>query len=89
MKTGTLTITDDAANGSPQVVNLSGEGVVQLPIATVTPASIAFGNQQVGVSSASQDVTLSNTGTGTIAMNITNITVVAVTGTGFARVACL
>ena len=80
---GALTITDNAFNGSPQTVSLSGEGVVQLPVASVSTTALAFGNVQVA-STSSLDVTLSNIGTGTTAMSITGI---AVTGPGFSRAA--
>ena len=80
---GTLTINDDALNGSPQTVSLSGEGVVQLPVASVSTTALAFGNVQVA-STSNLDVTLSNIGTGTTAMTINSI---AVTGPGFSRAA--
>ena len=83
MIAGAVTITDNAFNGSPQTVSLSGEGVVQLPVASVSTTALAFGNVQVA-SNTTQDVTLSNTGTGTIGMSITGI---AVTGPGFSRAA--
>ena len=57
--TGTLTLTDNAS-GSPQVVQLSGTGV--LPAPNVSPAGLSFGNQLVGTVSASQPVTVTNTG---------------------------
>ena len=85
VKTGTVTINDDASNGSPQTVNLTGEGVLQLPISSVTPASFDFGNVQTAIAAASaptRDITVSNTGTGTIPMNVA----IAVTGTGFTRI---
>ena len=66
--TGTLTITDNASN-SPQTVSLTGTGV--LP-ATLTPASLAFGNQVVGISSASKAATLKNNQTS--ALTISSIT---------------
>jgi YVTN family beta-propeller protein len=54
-KTGTLTITDDAAN-SPQVVPLSGVGTV----VTLSATSLDFGNQTVGTTSSPQMFTLAN-----------------------------
>ena len=54
---GTVTITDNAP-GSPHVVNLTGTGA---PTPTFTfPASLSFGNQPAGTSSAPQTVTLAN-----------------------------
>ena len=61
--TGTLAITDNASN-SPQTVSLRGTGTA--PQAGVSPLSLTFGNQNVGTTSASQPVTLSNTGSGTL-----------------------
>ena len=55
-RTGTLTVTDGASN-SPQTVSLTGTGVVQVAAA---PASLSFGNQAVGTSSAVKTVTLTN-----------------------------
>jgi hypothetical protein len=62
-QTGTLTITDNAA-GSPQSVPLTGTGIQS--VATVSPASLSFGNQPVGVTSAPQTVTLTNTTSATV-----------------------
>jgi hypothetical protein len=58
-QSGTLTVTDNAAN-SPQQIPLSGLGTgLQLRI---TPASLDLGNQFVGVTGLPQTVTLNNTG---------------------------
>ena len=54
-KTGTLTITDNAAN-SPQMVALSGVGTV----VTLTPTRLSFSSQEVGTTSAPQTVILTN-----------------------------
>ncbi|HKM57037.1 MAG TPA: choice-of-anchor D domain-containing protein, partial [Isosphaeraceae bacterium] len=61
----------DNASGSPQTVNLTGTGVATAPVAGVSPASLTFSNQGVGTTSASQPVTLSNTGN--VALTITSI----------------
>src|SRR5207302_1825477 len=53
--------------------NLPDTGVA--PAVTLAPASVAFGNQQVGSTSAAQAVTLTNTGNSALA-----ITSIAVTG---------
>jgi hypothetical protein len=58
-----LNITDNAS-GSPQIVGLTGLGVQ--PSAVVSPTQIAFGEIAVGTSSASQPVTLTNNGGGTL-----------------------
>jgi FtsP/CotA-like multicopper oxidase with cupredoxin domain len=51
---------------SPSTVALSGTGVA--PVASVTPASLAF-SSAMNVAAAAQAVTLSNTGTATLAIN--------------------
>jgi kumamolisin len=55
-RTGTLTITDNAAN-SPQTVALSGTGTVQ---AKLTPVSATFASEKVGTSSPAKVFTLTN-----------------------------
>ncbi|MBZ5565010.1 MAG: choice-of-anchor D domain-containing protein [Acidobacteriia bacterium] len=69
---GTLTITDNSNNvpGSTQAVSLSGTGIMM--VASVSPASLTFGSQVIGTSSAAQTVTLTNTGN----------TALTITGTG-------
>ena len=57
---GTLTISDNAAD-SPQQVALSGTGAQ--PALSLSPSSLAFGGQGVGTTSAAQTVTITNTGT--------------------------
>jgi len=54
--TGTLTLTDSAAN-SPQDVPMSGTGVAQ---ATLTPVSAAYAKQTVHTTSAPKTFTLTN-----------------------------
>lgn len=56
-QSGTLTIPTSAGN---QVVTLSGTGVEGIP--QVNPSALAFATTNVGSSSASQTVTLSNSG---------------------------
>ena len=57
VRSGAVTITDDAAN-SPQTIALTGTGtVVQL-----SPMNVNFGNQRVGTISPPHTVTLTNTG---------------------------
>jgi parallel beta-helix repeat protein len=57
---GNLTLKDTAVN-SPQTVALAG--TVAAPAASFSPASLNFGAQVVGTTSAVQTSTLSNTGT--------------------------
>jgi hypothetical protein len=74
--TGTLTLTDSDPS-SPQTVSLSGTGAAGSPQALLAPASLPFGNQTAGTTSAAQVVELSNPGTATL----TNIAV-SITGAG-------
>ncbi len=69
--TGSVSIVSDAP-ASPTVGSLTGTGI--LPKISVAPASIAFGDQRVGTTSAPTSVTISNPGTATL-------TVSAITGT--------
>ena len=64
-RVGTVTITDNSITG-PQVVPLTGTGLA--PVASLSPATLSFGNQQVGGASAAQNVTLSNTGAAPLAI---------------------
>ena len=75
-RTASVTITDNAAS-SPQNVSLSGTGQATAgPIVSLSPASLSFGSQSVGASSAPQTTTLSNTGTAPL-----SISSIAITGT--------
>jgi hypothetical protein len=57
---GAITLTD-SGSGSPQVILATGTGVLE-PQASLSLASLGFTGQPVGAASASQAVTLSNTG---------------------------
>jgi streptogramin lyase len=71
-RTATLATTDTAP-GSPQTVALSGTGV---PVGvSFTPASLNFGNQELGVTSTARTVTVTNVTSGSIA-----VTSIALTG---------
>ena len=66
---GTLTVADSAA-GSPQMVALSGTGTGTVTnTVTFSPASLTFGAQTTGTTSASQALTLKNTGTSSLAIS--------------------
>ena len=67
IRAATLTVTD---GGGVQTVALAGTGVA--PSASGSPTVLAFGNVGVGQSSASQPVTLTNTGVGPL--GFTNVT---------------
>src|SRR5438876_131689 len=76
-RSASLAVTDNAS-GSPQRVGLSGSGVSSSttgPVVSLSPTSLAFGNQTVGTSAA-KSITLSNTGTAAL-----SISGYAITGT--------
>jgi hypothetical protein len=71
-RAATLTLTDDAPTTS-QTALLTGTGTAT-PLATLSTTSLSFGSQTLHVTSASQPVTLTNTGTASltgIAINVT------------------
>ena len=74
-RTASLKFTDNAA-GSPQTIPLSGS-VVQSSVSM--PGSVNFGSQLAGTSGLAQPVTMTDTGTGALA-----VTAVTVTGTNAA-----
>ena len=67
--TGTRNATLNVAG---QSVGLTGNGVQAA--ANVTPASTSFGNEPVSTSSATKDITLKNTGSGTLTYSNTTVT---------------
>jgi hypothetical protein len=75
---GAVTITDNASN-SPQTIILSGTGL-PAPVVTISPTSLTFASQSIGTTSAPQAVTMTNTGSGALA--IASI----VTTAGFAQI---
>ncbi len=74
--TAAVTITDNA-EGSPHSVTLSGTGVSPGPNVTLSPASLTFATELVGVTSSPQPVTLSNYGSAAL-----SIAGIRVTGAG-------
>ena len=75
-----LSISDNAS-GSPQMVTLSGTGAS--PGIALSPASLNFGAQSVGTTSAAQSITLSNTGSGTL--GVSGITLTGANSSDFAQ----
>lgn len=69
-RAGTIQFTDNAKNvaGSKQTVALSGTGVA-VPLVTLSPSSVAFGNQNVASTSATQTVTVTNPGAVALSIN--------------------
>ncbi|HSY90093.1 MAG TPA: choice-of-anchor D domain-containing protein [Candidatus Binatus sp.] len=70
-RTATLTVTDSA--GSPTVITLTGTGVAETKLLTVTPTTLVFGPQVTGTTSAVQYITVTNTGNFTV--TFTNVTI--------------
>jgi hypothetical protein len=77
-KSANVSVADDAS-GSPQTAPLTGTGTA--PAVTFAPTNVAFGNQATGTSSATTDVTVTNSGTATL--NITSITLTGTDPTQF------
>jgi len=78
--TASLNITDNAS-GSPQAVSLSGVGTA--PAASLSPTSLAFGNEPIDFTSSALAVTLSNTGTA--ALSITSFALTGANASDFAQ----
>ena len=66
-KTAAVTITD-SATGSPQTISLTGTGTTSSSILTLTPASLAFGSENVGSIGPGQIVTIKNTSAAAITL---------------------
>jgi hypothetical protein len=67
-RTASLNLVSDASNGAA-VLSLSGTGAaVPVPVVSLAPTSLAFGNQTDGVTSIARSVTLSNTGSGALSI---------------------
>lgn len=67
-RTGTLTITSNAAS-SPDSIPLDGSGSAPpTPVLALSTTSLDFGNQQTGTISAAQRVTVTNTGDGQLTL---------------------
>jgi hypothetical protein len=70
--TGTLSAAvniADNASGSPQTVSVKGVATAPGPVVSFAPASLAFGNQPQGASSAALVIDLTNAGSGTLNIN--------------------
>jgi hypothetical protein len=74
--TGSITLISNAPN-SPLVVSLSGTGIANILQLSASPTSLAFGSLTTGTT-ATQSVTISNTGNSTV-----SISQISESGTGF------
>ena len=81
-RTAAVTVTDNAT-GSPQSVSLTGTGTSTSATVSLSTSSLAFGNLPVDITSASQTVTLNNTGGA--ALSITSISITGANATDFAQ----
>lgn len=68
-QTGTLTVTDNAAN-NPQTATLSGTGTVL----TLSPASLNFGTQTLKTSSSPQTITITNVSAAAVSFSKISVT---------------
>lgn len=67
---GTLSVADSAAN-SPQTASLTGTGTG--PVANLSPPSIVFGGQIIGIASGIETTTVSNTGNANLTISSVSI----------------
>ena len=81
-RSANITITDSAP-GSPHLVALTGTGTVAPAAVQLSPANLAFGSQAQGTTSASQTLTISNTG-GT-ALTISSIAISGANSADFSK----
>ncbi|MBV8945592.1 MAG: choice-of-anchor D domain-containing protein [Solirubrobacterales bacterium] len=79
-RTATVQVTDNAAN-SPQSFSLAGTGVA--PAVGLSPSSLAFGSQLIGLQSAPMTATVTNTGTAPL--SISSIAIAGANGGDFAQ----
>ena len=81
-RSASLTLTDNATD-SPQSVALTGAGAIATPLVNLSPTSVSFGNQNVGTSSSTQAVTLTNSGT--TPLSISSIAIAGTNAADFAQ----
>ena len=77
--TASITITD-SATGSPQTIALTGTGYTPTSV-SLSATSLNFGSETVGVSTGSQSVTMTNSGTA--ALSITSIALTGANASSF------
>jgi hypothetical protein len=78
VRSASITVTDNAP-GSPHSASLSGTGTM----VAVSPGSLSFASQLVGTISASQNVTVSNVGPGTL--TVTSISIIGTNPSDFTQ----
>jgi hypothetical protein len=62
------------ASGAPQTITLTGTAVAPGPAAALTPATLTFAKQTVGVPSAPQSFSVTNTGSANLTITLVNST---------------
>lgn len=74
-RTANLVVTDNSGgiSGSTQSVSLTGMGQQLIPTAQVSPSSLTFSAQNIGTTSASQKVTVTNIGTANLVLGATPV----------------
>ncbi|MBZ5490686.1 MAG: choice-of-anchor D domain-containing protein [Acidobacteriia bacterium] len=77
-RTAAVTIVDNAGT---QSISLTGTGVAAGPAVQLTPTSLSFGVQPVGVSSSVRTINVANTGGS--ALSITSVSVAGTSGSDF------
>jgi len=69
---GNISIVSNAP-GSPTSVSLTGAGIAAILTLGINPTSLSFGNVTTGTSSATQNVTITNTGNSNVAISQINL----------------
>lgn len=77
---GSISIMSDAS-GTPTIVNLAGTGTTPTSSLSVTPPKLSFGDIETGTTSASQSVTIANSGGSSV-----TISKISASGSGFSIV---
>jgi hypothetical protein len=78
---GNISIVSNAPT-SPTSVGLSGTGIAAILTLGISPTSLSFGNVTTGTSSATQNVTITNTGNSNVAISQINLIGAGYTMTG-------
>jgi Putative Ig domain len=73
-KTLNCTYTLTQQTGAPLAVSLTGTGLGSKAVVSVSPTSLNFANQSEGTASATQLVTISNTGSGAVKLQALTVT---------------
>jgi hypothetical protein len=72
LRVNVSSVTCPACTIPTQSIAITGTGIAQPPVLTISPASLNFGNQAIGIPSATQTVTVTNIST-TDTLQVTNV----------------